>query len=137
VDELPEEDIMTAYYESTYEELSEEERQEALRGLLETEEERKKRQRQKDAEDAESFDFAQQIAAETRREEQKKKLSQLKEAPKTPSMFSYKDRLEAELPSESSLKLEPDVNIKFMDASEFERELEGFGTMAPPPKSPK
>jgi hypothetical protein len=133
VEELPEEDVLTAYYEATFEEMQDQERQEQLTKLLETEEERVQRQRAKDVEAAEAFEFARMLAAEAKREEAKAKIAEVKAPPKAPSMLSARDRAEGRLPESTPKpafeKLEPDVSIKFVDAEEFEKELEGFGTM--------
>jgi len=134
VDELPEEDVLTAYFEDRYEDMEEAEREDALKSLLESKEDRKARQRAKDAEDAEAFEFAQRLAAEERQKQAQKKVADV-QVEKKPSMLSAASQRESRLPQEGKPaafeKLEPDVSIKFMDASEFEKELEGFGMMSP------
>jgi hypothetical protein len=135
VDDLPEEDILTAYYERTYEEMEEPDREELLRVMLMTEEEKKIKARQKDVEEAEAFEFTRRLAAEEKARVAKAKLVEVKPVDRKPSMLSAADRRESRLPQEKPVvpfeKLEPDVNIKFMDAADFEKELEGFGTMSP------
>ena len=133
VEELPQEDVLTAHFEATYEDMTEEERREVLSQLLETEEEKKAKRRAKDEEEAESFNFARRMAQEARQEAAKKKLAEVKAPPKAPSMLSARDRAEGMLPNSkpSFEKLEPDVHIKFVEAEDFEKELEGFGTMTP------
>lgn len=133
VEDLPEEEVLQAYFESTYEDMSDEDRVELLKRLLETDEEKKARLRRKDAEDAESFNFARQIALEAKQEAAKKKIAEVQAVKKAPSMLSAKDRAPSLLPESKSTieKLEPDVSIKFVDAEDFEKELEGFGSMMP------
>ena len=133
VDELPEEDVLTAYFEDRYEDMEEAEREDALRGLLESEEDRRARQRAKDAEDAESFEFAQRLAAEERQKQAQKRVADV-QVEKKPSMLSTASQRESRLPQgkpASFEKLEPDVSIKFVNTGDFEKELEGFGLMSP------
>ena len=134
VEELPEDDVLTAYYEKTYEDLEDAEKDELLRALLESDEEKKQKLLEKDREAAESFEFARRLAAEERQRAAKTKVAEV-QVERKPSMFSAADRRESRLPQETPAqtfeKLEPDVSIKFVDAGEFEKELEGFGTMSP------
>ena len=134
VDELPEDDVLLAYFESTYEDMEEDKREEVLQGLLETDGDRKKRALAKDAENADAFEFARQMAYEEKQKQAKAKISDVKVEKKT-SMLSHTDRKEASLGQATVTpafeKLEPEVSIKFVDAAEFEKELEGFGTMSP------
>lgn len=135
VDDLPEEDILVAYYEKTYEDMEDPDREELLKVLLETEEEKKAKARRKDIEEAEAFEFTQRLAAEERARVAKGKLVEVKPVERKPSMLSAADRRESRLPQEKPAvpfeKLEPDVNVKFMSEADFEKELEGFGTMSP------
>jgi hypothetical protein len=133
VDDLPLEDVLTAYYEQTCEEMNDEDREILLKELLETEEEKRAKQKAKDAEEAEAFEFARRLAAEAKLEAAKAKLADVKPVVKAPSMLSAKDRREVKLPDSKPAfeKLEPDVEIKFVEAGEFEKELEGFGIMTP------
>jgi hypothetical protein len=135
VEEIPEEDILIAYYEKTYEDMEDPERQELLKVLLETEEEKKAKARAKDIEDAEAFAFTRRLAAEEKERLAKAKLTEVKPIERKPSMLSAADRRPSQLPQErppqAFEKLEPDVAIKFVDAADFEKELEGFGMMSP------
>lgn len=134
VDDLPEDDVLLAYFESTYEDMEEDKREEVLQGLLETDEDRKKKALTKDAENADAFEFARQMAYEEKQKQAKAKISDVKVEKKT-SMLSPADKKEARLEAGPTApafeKLEPEVSIKFVDAAEFEKELEGFGTMNP------
>jgi len=116
---LDEEDVLTAYYEDLYENMEEPELKEEKAELLMTEKELRSRERSKDAERAEIFEYA-RIAAEQERKKEAKKLADVKKD--EPKVFKN-------LP-----KIEPDMEIKFMSAEDFETELEGFGSMVPPDK---
>lgn len=136
VDDLPEEDVLVAYYEKTYEDMEDPEREELLKTLLETAEEKKRKALAKDIEEAEAFEFTRRLAAEEKIRAAKAKLTEVKPVERKPSMLSAADRRESRLPQDTKKpstieKLEPDVDIKFVDPVEFEKELEGFGTMSP------
>lgn len=135
VEELPEDDVLVAYYEKTYEDMEDQEREDLLKALLETPEEKKRKALAKDIENAEAFEFSRRLAAEEKARVAKEKLAEVKPVERKPSMLSAADRRESRLPQEKPAvpfeKLEPDVSIKFVDSLDFERELEGFGTMSP------
>jgi len=134
VDEIPEDEVLTAYFESTCENMEDPERQDLLSKLLETDEDRRRKALAKDLEEVESFEFARQMAQEEKQKRAKAKIADVK-VEKRVSMLSAADRRPASLPQDSAKpafeKLEPDVNIKFVGAEDFEKELEGFGNMTP------
>jgi hypothetical protein len=127
VETLAEEDVLIAYYESAYEELSEEAREDLMTELTETEESKKKKIKIKDLEDYEDFCFARQIAEEVKQQKSKEKLKDIKVFEK-PTMFNaFKSDLQlvsAAMEKVAFDKLEPDVSIKFVDAESFEKEIE-------------
>lgn len=130
VEELDEDDVLTAYFESIYEEMEESERQDIMRQLLETDEQKAARARARDEEAAESFEFARRMADEARIAAAKKKISDVKEVVRPASTLSAPARLVTKALSEVE-KLEPDVSVRFVDPIAFEKELEGFGEMGP------
>ncbi len=73
VDDLPFEEVLQAYYESEFEGMSEEDRLEVAERLLQTDEDRLRASREKDAAEADDFDAEQQMAAHERRKKNKKK----------------------------------------------------------------
>jgi len=135
VEDLPEDEVLTAYFETIYEEMDDEDRTRILEQLLETDEQKRERQRAKDAEEAEAFEFSRRLAAEEKQRQAKEKIADVQVEKKKPSMLSAADRRPAALTHEPRKpafeKLEPDVNVKFVGAEDFEKELEGFGEMTP------
>lgn len=132
VAELDPQDVYTAYYEATFEEMSEEERERELAEILETPEEKKAKALAKDIERAEMFEFARITEEQERKKSETKKMSDLD--PKQKQAFVNREMPETSLPrSKPSAmeKLEPDIEVKFLSADDFERELEGFGSMMP------
>lgn len=116
VEELPEDEVLQTYFESTYEDLSENERADLLKELLETPEERAQRLRAQDIEEAENFEFAQMAAQEEKQKKAKAKLSEVRVEEKRSTLMS-EPALASTLPT---AKLEPDVSIRFVDPDEFE-----------------
>lgn len=132
VEDLPQEDVLQAHFEHTYSEMSEEDRKETLAELLVTEEEKKVKKLAKDRADAEDYDFGQRMLEHERQKKAKAKIADVKETPR-PSMLAPntpKDLgLVAPAVAKAFEKIEPDVDIKFVDAASFEEALEGFGSM--------
>lgn len=131
VEELPVDDVLSAYYEESYEGMNDEERKRETAELLETPEQKKIRLRQKDEERAEAFEFARIAAEEERRKEDRKRLADLK--PEGAKPLAVQKTPEASLPKplKDLKELPPDIEMKFVDDAEFEKEIEGFGTMKP------
>jgi hypothetical protein len=136
VEDLPLEDVLTAYYESTYEDLEDEQRAKEIAELLETDEERVARLRRQDEERAEAFDFARFTEEEERKKEAKKRMADLN--PKENQRFVKKEAPETSLPKPMKTtplkdvkELPPDIEMKFVSDEAFEQELEGFGSMVP------
>lgn len=133
VADLDPEDILTAFYETTYEDMSEEDREQEIRELLETDEEKSARLRAKDEERADAYEFAKHTAEEERRKEDQKRLKDLELKEKR----KFQQVPEAALPKPMTTamkdlkELPPDIEMKFTSAEDFEAELEGFGTMMP------
>lgn len=131
VAELDPQDVFVAYYEATYEDMTEDERESAIAELLKTPEELRADKLAKDHERADIFEFAKITEAEERKKEEKK-LADLDTKQKQPFANSRMVP-EASLPKAKSPmeKLQPDIEMKFVSAEDFEKELEGFGSMAP------
>lgn len=136
VEELPLEDILVAFYESTYEDMSEDEKQKEIAELLETPEDRRKRLRAQDEERAEAFEFARFTAAEEQKKEEQRRLADL-EVKQKPG-FAVREAPQSTLPAapkpKEGEKLQPGIEMKFVTADEFEAELDGPGTMLPTKK---
>lgn len=140
VAELDPVDIFTAFYEQTYEDMDENEREDELERLLETPEERIQRLIAKDIERADAFEFAKFTEEEEKRKEIRK-IADLKAG----QVQKFGSRIpETGLPKElpavalKDLKeLPPDIEMKFMSESDFEAELDGPGTMIPGRQSSK
>lgn len=142
VETLDEDDVLQAFYESWFEDMNEDDREKELAELLETETQRRERLRKLDAERAESFDFA-RFSAE--QEEKARKLSEIdpkKEAPLQDPAFKAATKSltpASALPKvaqDKAPKMEPDIEMKFVSSDEFEKELEGWGPIAPEKKKP-
>lgn len=115
VETIPIETLISTFYESKYEEMSEEEQQSELELLLETEEQRKKRIAQKDlaaVDDYEFFEMSKQQAKAVDKNAVKKGFDQLSEAMKEASK-AIKDFNKKPEPSQ-------EIDIKFVSDSEFE-----------------
>lgn len=118
VEALPMEDVLIAYYESTFEDMTPEQIRDAAELLLETPEQTLLRRREKDAEEAENFE------AELQAVEQEKKRKKKRAAKKMSDVEPHKQEglLSVDLgpaPSTDHLKTsnqqQPDVSLKFMD----------------------
>ena len=139
VEELPVEDILTAFYEQSYEDLSEEDRKAELDELLETPEERKVRMRLKDEERAEAFEFA-RLSAEQERRKEAKKLADLKPEsgrpliPQKPPETSLPKNV---VPGSAMKELPPNIEMKFVSDDDFEAELNAEAMMPRKPQSSK
>lgn len=132
VAELDPQDVYTAYYESTFEDMTEEERQREFEELMETPEQKRAKRIAKDHELADAFEFARFTEAEEKKKAEAKKLADLN--PQQKQAFSAREMPETALPRPKPTqmeKLEPDIEMKFVSAEDFEKELEGFGTMQP------
>lgn len=145
VSTLDEDDVLIAFYEASFEEMSEDDREKEKFELLETDEQRKARLRALDASRMESFEFARFTAAE----EKAKKVAEIDPAkvenPLTSPAFKAATKSLApasalpKVDAEKAPKMEPDIEMKFVSADDFERELEGYGPNVPSPdgKKPK
>lgn len=137
VETLPLEDIYQTFYEHTYEELDEADRKQELADLLETPEEKRAKERAKDEERAEIFEYARQIAEQERKKEEKKRLADLKPEQKQ-SLMAPKQAPQSTLPKtqlnqaiKDMKELPPNIEMRFISEEEMERELEGYGSMMP------
>lgn len=136
VEELDPEDVYTAFYESTYEDMTDVERETEIRELLETPEEKAAKRRQKDLERAEMFEFAQYTAEEERRKEEKKRLTDLDVKQK--QKFVVRETPETSLPKPKPAtpmkdlkELPPNIEMKFVSDADFEALLDSPGNMIP------
>lgn len=148
VEELPLEDVVRAYYEEKFESLDPEALERIREELLETEEERYERLKREDSENADAETYAK--IAEAEEEEAKRKTAAKKAAEKAalPKVERQKPLAahlgvgskiaqEQELPSSlPTTEFPPDITIKFdvVDPDEFEREIEGLGSIDQPTK---
>lgn len=137
--DLPLEEVLQHYFEVRYEDMPLEERHQEIQRLLETEEERRRKRRLEDAEDAEADDFV------------KLTEKQIQGAPKTPmaqaasEIQSLAKNMQAaagsipvptvpEVIPEIPEKLPPDIKMTFVDDDAFDELLDGgFG---PPDRKP-
>lgn len=99
VAELDPHDVLTAYYESTFEEMEPEERDRELAELLKTPEERAEEARRHDREEAELYIFSRIVEEERKRKEATKKMADVKPEP----------------PPKEPEPLPPNIEIKFVD----------------------
>lgn len=138
--DLPQDDILEAFYESTYEEMNENERQSELQDLLMTEEEEKALQRSRDVERYEAYKFARFSAEDEKDRERRKKLAELQKdkkpafAAQAPGKMAPATAMPSAPKPGDPVKFEPDVEVKFVSADTFEAELEGAGTFGMPGK---
>ena len=135
VEELDPVDVLTAFYEQTYEDMEEADREREIGELLETPVERRERLIAKDIERAEAFEFAEYTAKEQLRQDQRK-VADLK-------ANESKRFLRQQVPETTMAKstmpiavkdlkeIPPDIEMRFVAESDFEAALEGPGTMVP------
>jgi hypothetical protein len=121
VDCVPDEDLLQAYFEDKYDSMEVADRETEIARLLETEEERIEKARQKDEEDAEAFEFA-KFSEEQQEKEKLKRIqakapeaSLLKQAPVSDAKFKDVG---------NSSELEEDVKISFLGSDDFEAEIQ-------------
>lgn len=140
VEEIPIDVILEALYEEKYEAMTSQELDEERQEMLVTEEQRRQEMMDAEVEEAEAFDFAALIALE---EMAKKKKAPQTAKPADPGQLASPGPKEGPISprprqeKESVLptpKLLPAISMKFVDESEFDDELDGFGAMAQPPK---
>lgn len=140
VEGLPLEEVFQAFYEEHYEEMDSEARESEKEDLLLSDEDRYRRMLEAEAEEAESFDCARFIAEDERR--QKKEATLKSESKKLGSIVPGGVTAGAPIvATEAGVKIQdlpkampPAITMNFMDADEFEDELEGFGSMKQPEK---
>jgi hypothetical protein len=118
VADLDQTEVLQAYYETVYSEMTDPERDRELADLLETEEEAKARIKARDIERLDAFEFARFSAEDEKDRARRKKLSEVK-------------KTEAPVLDPKDLKAEPDLTMRFVSAEDFEKELEGLGSLAP------
>lgn len=138
VEELPLEEIWQAYYEEQYANMSDVELDHVKAELLTTDEQRYEQIVAEEAEEAEMFEMRRILEAEERakavaaqKEQQKNEIANVaqKPGPILPVKLP-----ETDLPSALPNKLPPAITMTFVDEADFERELDGFGTMSQPEK---
>lgn len=118
VSTLPVEDVLESYYETSYEEMSEAQREVERKELLLSEADRRAAMRKEDADEAEAEAYAKEAAEEEARAPKK-----LKRVNPVPAKLAPEQVLVVpELPSE----LPPNIDMKFMDAESFDAEIEAL-----------
>jgi succinate dehydrogenase flavin-adding protein (antitoxin of CptAB toxin-antitoxin module) len=139
--DLPQEDILEAFYEEEYEGLNEDERQKEISELLETPEERLERLIAKDVERYEAYHFAKFSLEEEKKADAAREarrladLKAVKEGKKSLLQFTKgKEAPETELPRGAPKQEEADIKMKFVSADDFEAELQGLGGLVGPKK---
>jgi hypothetical protein len=125
VDDILEEDILQHYFEEKFEEMSEEELEVELEALLETDEEKAIKAKEKDIADAESFDFA-RFTEEQEAKAKSQKLSEVKSA-KPESLLKGAPEATSAIPqiptvTQNMSLFEEDVHVSFLgeDLGELE-----------------
>lgn len=131
VEDLPLDDILLAYWEEHYEELSDAELYQHKEDLFTTEEQRRQARKKVDLADADADDFARMVAEEEQQKAEKKTEQKAQSLPQKP----VEQRIpEATLPSD--FELPPDMHFEFGSIEEIsEEELEHqFNTMNQQPE---
>jgi hypothetical protein len=127
VAEIPLDEVLQAFYESRYEDMSDEEREAERLILIETEAGREKRMREADADKLNEFEFkkmANEIAAEQAKKEKAKANEPISEH-SSPFMSSLP---EPSLDPPITLdKPPPNIKMNFLSKEEFEKRLEEEG----------
>lgn len=149
VDDLPMVDVLRAYFEEKFEQMSDEDREAVRAILIETEEERMQREATEAAEDAETAKYVEEAKkweeerqARIAAKKQKLLVEQEKLQPGQlviETMGGNQARVvspEAEMKEQAPpvAEAEPVIKMVFVDEAEFEKALEGFGTMGQPEK---
>lgn len=130
VSELDPEDVLTAFYETTYEDMEDNERNQEIAELLETDAERTKRLRAKDEARADSFEFAKFTAEEERRKEDRKRLKDLElKDSRRPFQQAVPETSLPRTPLKDLKELPPDIEMKFTSAETFDELLEDDNMM--------
>lgn len=125
VDDLPHEHIFQAFYEERYHEMSDEERAEEKKLLLETGDQRRDRLRSEEAESVSKVQWEREVDAlkaaellENKRKSEKPIAPVLKSGPVAePNMGT----------SRTAPKILPGIKMQFVDSDEFSRLLDGDG----------
>lgn len=140
VEEMPVEDVIVAYYEEQYAQMSEDQLAAEKEELLTPDEVRTARIIAEEAEEAEMFEMSQIVAAEEaakKRAEVTKaatqKLADLQHQPLGP--IKPHDLPESDLPKVPR-EMPEGITMSFVDDADFEAELEGFGAMGQPERKP-
>lgn len=122
-EDIEDEVILQHYFEVHFEEMTEEERQDEIKELLETPEEKTHKARKKDIEDAEMFEFAK--FTEEQQKKEAKKLSEVKAAEKE-SLLKSNSPKESQFksPVKNTSQLPENITVSFLGADDFEKELE-------------
>lgn len=132
VDTLPMEDVIRAYWEVQYEDMSDDERAVEIARLIEPEEKLLKRRLEEDAEEADLFEYGKQAEADDK----------VKVVPPPPTpidqiagVTKHLGELTEKIKSITP-EIQPDITMKFIESDEEFEELldKGFG---PPPKKNK
>lgn len=140
--EIPQEELLRIYFEDKYLDMREQELEQEKADLLETEEEKERRIAAEEQAAFEADEFARMIAEEEQAKKSQSESAELKSQheagsplapapPKNESMLGFVEK-ESNLPVPK--KLPPDITMTFIDNKELEEELDGFGSMAQPPK---
>lgn len=128
VEDLPMLDLFEHFYECQYEEMDPEKRKNALDIILETEEQRKHRMLEEDASDA----GAQELLEMAKQENKKLELEASKKPAPLPEIPAMR---ESELPNRPiHAAVPPDIKLTFIEEQSLLEEIEGLGSMIPPPK---
>jgi hypothetical protein len=118
VPDLPFEDVLQAYYEHEYETMQPDELTEAAERLIETDEERAQREREKDTEEAENFEFDKMTAEQERKKKARKKKPTTMDSIGSAEGGLLGSDIIGPMPSVDHLPLrstpQPEVKVKFM-----------------------
>lgn len=136
VAELDPADVLTAFYETTFEEMTEEERAKDLYELLERPSERRLRLKAKDEERAEIYTFAKLAESQEAAKAEKKRLADL-EVAKQQTTFKPVKPPETSLKVQDLKNLPQEIEMKFATAESFEDLLDGPSTGPSTPERKK
>lgn len=138
VEDLPVEDVLQAYYEEEFANMSPEDLEKTRDEMLVTPEQHYESILAEEADEAEMFETSRILQAE----EQRKKLEARKLKDQKIADVQHRqagpikpvELPETELPTAQPMKPPGNISMTFMDEADFERELEGFGNMTQPKK---
>jgi hypothetical protein len=134
VADIPDEDVLQAFFEDKYDSMEEADREVEVARLLETEEERLLKAREKDEEDAEAFEFDKFSEEKLKKLEAKApEASLLTTGPTKDDKFKAIGKAVGKAVGNSS-ELEEDVKISFLGPDDFEAEIQRLSLVQPSKK---